>query len=302
MVWSGTGKRPADPKFPPPSTVASRGPRSNTEVVISTERRYTETEFALILRKALELEERAPVRGGEGGLTLAEIQAVAREVGVDPELVARAASQLPDEGSSTAALLLGGRARSAASFRSSRILTAEEMGRAVSAAREVLGQHGEVDQELTGITWKSVGDVTQSFVTLRPDETGTEIQVRLDRSGAMVLTWFLSAILFVFVGAALGNTLAPEGVLGGILYFLAFLMAGLATGRTVWSLASTAAAARFQRLVDAVAREVIAPLRTPSPAGDALPPPATEGARPPGDGPPAPATGHPGPGPGAGTA
>lgn len=248
------------------------------------------------------MEERAPVRGGEGGLTLAEIQAVAREVGVDPGLVARAASQLPAGGPSRAMRLLGGAPQTVASFRAERPLTAEEMGRTVSAVREVLGQHGEVAQELTGITWKSVGDVTQSFLTLRPDETGTEVQVRLDRSGAMVLTWFLSTILFVFAGAALGNVLGPEGALAGVLYMVAFVMAGLVTGRTLWSLASTAAAARFQRLVDAVAREVGAPIRTPLPAGDALPPPPTEGAPPPEGVQPAPSTGRPGPGPGAGTA
>ena len=57
-------------------------------------RRYTEEEFALILRKASEIQEspgEGPGRHPGQGLTLEEIQSIAAEAGIDPQAVSRAA-------------------------------------------------------------------------------------------------------------------------------------------------------------------------------------------------------------------
>ncbi len=66
--------------------------------ISNDERRYSENEFALILRKAFELQERQPGAGltdPADGLTLEDIKAVAGEVGLDPALVDRAVADLP---------------------------------------------------------------------------------------------------------------------------------------------------------------------------------------------------------------
>lgn len=58
------------------------------------ERRYSESEFALIIHRALELQE-GPVASGSGeGLSLEEIKGVARELGLDPMVVERATRRL----------------------------------------------------------------------------------------------------------------------------------------------------------------------------------------------------------------
>lgn len=61
-------------------------------------RRYSEEEFALILRKAseIQLSEGRPKGTPEAGsgLTLQEIRSIASEAGIDPEAVTRAASVL----------------------------------------------------------------------------------------------------------------------------------------------------------------------------------------------------------------
>lgn len=220
-------------------------------------RRYTEQEFAIILRKAMELEERAPFAPGRAeGMTLEEIQAVAREVGVDPALVSRAATLLTREEGAEEERVLRGTMKAARTLRTSRVLSPDDMSRVVSAIRRRLAAQGEVAQELTGVTWKSVGDVTQTFVTLRPDEAGTEIQLRLDRSAAFILTWFLPVAAFLAAAGALGNAMAPEGLLGGFLYFLTFLAGGLATGQMLWIQNSHLATERFKELAEAVAAEV----------------------------------------------
>ena len=71
------------------------------------ERRYTDDEVALILRRAAELGgETGPSRSE--GLSLAEIQPVAREVGIDPATVARAAAALPTRRRDRLTAILGG--------------------------------------------------------------------------------------------------------------------------------------------------------------------------------------------------
>ncbi|MCK5653030.1 MAG: hypothetical protein KAJ42_16690, partial [Gemmatimonadetes bacterium] len=80
-------------------------------------RRYSDDEFALILRKASELQADDPERvfsAGEHpseGLSLSEIQSIAREAGIDPHRVAEAAATLSTEAVSTAAKILGGPTR-----------------------------------------------------------------------------------------------------------------------------------------------------------------------------------------------
>jgi hypothetical protein len=57
------------------------------------ERTYSDSEVALVLKRAAELEQRRGSPRGEG-LTLAQLEDIAREAGLDPSLVAEAALEL----------------------------------------------------------------------------------------------------------------------------------------------------------------------------------------------------------------
>ena len=66
---------------------------------MTSERRYSDEEFALILRNASALQERRSEGGAvvtSEGLTLEEIRSIAADVGLDPEAVTTAAALLPD--------------------------------------------------------------------------------------------------------------------------------------------------------------------------------------------------------------
>ena len=78
-------------------------------------KRYSEEEFALILRKATEIQVSSgnpSARTSTGGFTLQEIQSIATEAGIDAEAVTRAASLLGaqewDEKAGLAAAIFGG--------------------------------------------------------------------------------------------------------------------------------------------------------------------------------------------------
>lgn len=246
---------------------------------MAEKRRYTDEEFALILRSALDAERRAAGEGPRpGGMTLEDMQAVAHEVGVDPEQVARAARLLTLAEEHRPRGLLGGPTKLSAQWSLRRPLAPGEVDDVVSAVRSALEQQGEVISELTAVTWRSVGEIPQLFVTLRPRDTGTEVQVRMDRSVAFTLTWFLTIVAFLVVAGASGDAMAPGGVLGGILYLLSFLAVGTAAARTLWAINSRKAEKRFKELVDAVGAAAADAERLPPAEG-----PATPGEPPPSD-------------------
>ncbi len=65
-----------------------------TDPGASTNRRFNEKEVALIIKRASELQQTETTSESNTGMSLAELEQVAREAGLDPELVRRAASDL----------------------------------------------------------------------------------------------------------------------------------------------------------------------------------------------------------------
>jgi hypothetical protein len=65
-----------------------------TDPGASTSRRFNEKEVALIIKRASELQQSEPTPESNTGMSLAELEQVAREAGLDPELVRRAAADL----------------------------------------------------------------------------------------------------------------------------------------------------------------------------------------------------------------
>jgi len=65
-----------------------------TDPGASTSRRFNEKEVALIIKRASELQQTETTSESNTGMSLAELEQVAREAGLDPELVRRAAADL----------------------------------------------------------------------------------------------------------------------------------------------------------------------------------------------------------------
>jgi hypothetical protein len=225
---------------------------------VQDEPRFTEEQFALVLRKALELQDRPGAAGRRhGGLTLAEMQAIAGEVGVDPELVARAATLVPHaRGRTVAERILGGSTRAHLEYRCTATLAAEEMGSVVDRVRRVLDHQGKVTQVLDGVTWETVGEPSQLYVTLRPLEKGTDVQIRADRGAAFIMTWFLTLTFFLILAGATGGAVDPQSILEGMMLFGTFVAGALGTSRMIWARNSRIFEAKLQALLEAVSHEM----------------------------------------------
>jgi len=219
-------------------------------------RNFSDEEFALVLRKAMELQE-----GGSGrslpsdGLSLEDMRAVARDVGIDPALVDRAVSMLPDQQPSRVARITGGPTRYRLEH-SGALVEKDDLSRILDTIRRETGHHGKVTNELDGITWETVGEVSQFHVTLAPRDGGTEVRLTVNRDGAFILTWLFSVVGALIGAGITGAITEPATVLGGVAVVGTALGGGLTLARTLWARSTKAVRAKTHRLMEMLVREI----------------------------------------------
>lgn len=183
------------------------------------ERKYTDEQMALILRRAGDLQ----AQREDGRHTLAEIQEIARQVGLDPALVAHAAAGLPRK-----AAVLPAASSSLVQTMETVIpqrVTTEQMGRLVDAVRRASGAQGTSRQVFDSVEWRwgSENELVDLRVTITPNAERTNVRVQHDATGAAFLSTFIPVIGSV-IGVAAAFSALPAvaaaalsaGILGAI--------------------------------------------------------------------------------------
>ena len=213
-----------------------------------SERRYTEDEFARILRKATELQRRALPRGAgsegeagrsEAGLSLQEIRDIAGEVGIDPTLVERAADLVAADRVTVAR---PGAVRYVLTDSLPGRLSEEDKIRVLQAVRASSSHHGEAGMSGEGLEWSTAkGELTQ-------------FQVSVERSGAAVLVHLLPTMGGFLAAIATGASLEPESFLVGASLVAGGLTAGVTTARIIWRNVSRRTAERTKAILVGVRR------------------------------------------------
>lgn len=191
-----------------------------------TNRRYSDEEVAAIFAKAIEAEAptlEAPAR--EGGLTLNELHDIARDVGIAPEVVTRAANSL-DAGAPVAArTFLGFPIAVERTVVLNRRLTDAEWELLVVKLRDAFDAKGRLSAYGSFRQWTN-GNLQ---ALLEPTETGHRLRLRTRRAAsqasmrmgmAMMGAGGAMAIFTSFAGH-LGNVILPTTALivGGIAMF-----------------------------------------------------------------------------------
>jgi hypothetical protein len=215
-------------------------------------RRYSDEEFALILRKASEISE-----VGDGshpdGLSLSEIQQIAAEAGIDSSAIARAAAGLPEQSRDKVAAIIGGPLM----YRHERTLpgkiSEEGLSKILQTVRRTASRQGETKHVLDSLEWQTEWDEpSQIFVNVSARDSGTTIEVVGDRRTAGALT-----VLLPTIGSFMGSMILGEkviepttalgvvGILGGVFGSAAIV------SRSLWSRTS----ASFQRRLGAIMEE-----------------------------------------------
>lgn len=245
-------------KFPRSGHVVRAAERPQREErTIDPSRRFTDEEFAVVLRKAVELRdagEHDP--GSPEGLTLDEMKAIAREVGIEPRAVEAAVRMMERPPESPVHALLGGPTRYRLEASVSGWLPEERLPHVLDAIRRAADHHGEADSELGSLAWKTVGEVSQLHVVVRPEGDRASVQLSADRSGAFILTWFLSVAGGMVGAGIIGAITEPTTLLGGVSLFAGMTAAGLGTARTLWARGTRRFRTRFSGLFHAVRQAV----------------------------------------------
>jgi hypothetical protein len=229
----------------------------------SKKRRYSEEEFALILRKASEIQisQGSQTPGpGKTGLTLDEIQSIASEAGIDPEAVSRAASVLGvlewDEKVGLAAAIFGGPSTFHLDCEIPGRIPPEEMGRILEQIRRAAEHQGEASEVLGGVEWKTVGELSAINVNISPRGDSTSVQIVGDRGPAGGVTFIFPMMAAGILVGALGGAFEPTSAAGIISLITGTLGAGFLTARTLWATSTKKFRKRLTHLMEAVSQSV----------------------------------------------
>lgn len=219
-------------------------------MAIEPERRYTERETALILKLAAQLEEFAPADLVPSGHTIAEIERIATEAGIDPEAVQRAAAALSAEEPGTLERIIGG----PTTFQLERTVGGDldnrELDELVETIRWTLAKSGDVRELSDGIEWThktDEGPLIQAQIATRYGRTRIRLLGRYDDPAHWTLIG--AGVAATAASALVWTTLEPSFLLGtGI---SAGLVGVAWTGtRAFWRLVARRTDRRFRHLLE----------------------------------------------------
>ncbi|MDH5805783.1 MAG: hypothetical protein OEZ54_11450 [Gemmatimonadota bacterium] len=215
-------------------------------------RKFTEEEFALILHRAAQLQEDDGGIPVSDGLTLETIQEIAKEVGLDPGAVSRAASLISQKPAGRWARIFGGTDKFQLEDSWTGSLDKEELGELLGTIRRITGHQGAVDEVLGALEWKTVGEVSQIAVSVSSRDGKTTVRIIGDRSAAGALTWVMPIGGWLVVGGATGGILAPDSFLTGAVIFGTALAGGLTTARILWKNSTMSFKEKLNRLMHSI--------------------------------------------------
>lgn len=230
-----------------------------------TERRYSDKELGLILKLAAQRQESTSDSNSDG-LSLAEIQQIASEAGIDPKFITEAASALEAQDVTERPSFLGAPTK----FRFERTVAGEvpesEFSEIIEVIRRATGLHGQVNHMLDSLEWKGWDNFDRTtYVTLKGRHAETKIKV--------IGHWWGPAF-FLYAGTTIGGLLATLGV--GLLIHptsavgVGAIVAGGLGGtylaaRTLWQRMSSKMDTKLKKLLEQVEEAVAAASRGNAP-------------------------------------
>lgn len=213
---------------------------------------FTDREMRLIFERAGKL---GAASGRDRRFSLAELQAMGAEAGLDPADVAEAAAAVrvvPDTHR-----FLGAPTRFQSTLHLDHRLSESTIADAVARIRDVSGFHGESRVVPGGVEWKARSATAAFIVSFTPKGAGTRVSVLVAPGDAAVLTAMGGGLIGIaagyaaaaFVGLQLG---APPAITAAVGVF-GTVAAIWGTTRVLWTRAAKRWRARAQAVVSAIA-------------------------------------------------
>jgi len=189
--------------------------------------------MAVILKLAAERQENADGRAVER--SLAEIQAIAAEVGIEPAFVTDAAAKLDQPRPRVGWLGAPTRFHDERSVRGN--LTTIQIGELLDQARAELGLHGEVHQVFDGVEWRARSALGASILTLGPRAGGTRIALtteRVDQAVAIAAGSVGIGLLSALGGVAIAINVTDNALLASAIVAASAIAGTVVSARALW--------------------------------------------------------------------
>ncbi len=218
------------------------------------DRRYTDQDIALVLQRAVEIEERSDSAASRG-VTRRELLEIAQEVGLSPAVIDEAITAL-DTGVRTPRRSLLGAPLSNKQVRGVQgHLDQDDLQRLIRLVEERLEATGTVTDALGMVRWTSIrthkfGSTTQVSLSVQEDETQIQVVERFPAALRGVLH-FIPTMWGTIIGGGVAAS-SGGGAVTGVAIAVGVAALGAGIGRTVWQ----ALARRSAREVHSVATEL----------------------------------------------
>lgn len=184
-----------------------------------TERRFNEAEVAAIFQRATEAQQSDPRQLPSGeGMTLAHLQDIGKEVGLSPDLIAKAANSLTRGGRSTTRQFLGFPLGVGRTVDLERKLSEEEWERLVVDLRETFDARGSIKSEGSFRQWTN-GNLQ---ALLEPTANGHRLRLRTLKANAYAwmiagIGTFATTVTLAALAAVRGTELLPAVMFSGLM-------------------------------------------------------------------------------------
>lgn len=210
-----------------------------------TPERYSDDEMALIIRRAAMLQ---AADEGEGH-SLAEIQAIAAQVGIPPELVVQVAAELPTQPppGSVARTLLGPAATYIAAGDVPAVVSPGSYSELVTALRATAGRLGRASELGRSLEWRASAANSELTVTVVPRADATHVRVEGNYEGWRRLPYWATVV----IAGVLGLAAAEAGPVIAASVALGALAGGWAVARAMWGVFARRLERRVMTLRDA---------------------------------------------------
>ena len=218
--------------------------------------RYSDQEMALILKRAAELQEGADGKGAHR--TLAEIQEIAAEVGIDAPFVSEAVAEL--ERPRPRVGWLGAPTRFHEERNVAGSLGSNAIGELLDQARAELGLHGEVRQVFDGVELRLRSALGTSILTVGPRAGGTRIALtteRLDQAVAIAAGSVGIGLLAALGGVAIAINVTDNALVASTIVAASAIAGTVVSARALWYGVAERWRRRTQSIVAALAERAV---------------------------------------------
>ncbi len=216
------------------------------------ERRFTEREVREILKRAVEKVPSRALTNSEG-LSLAALQAIGEEVGIDPARIEGAARSLVHGSGRDTNTLLGAPRILHVERKVAGTLTPDDTADILSRIRRIMGRRGEANEIHGTLEWTATGESGERSVTLSSRDGTTTIQSSANLTSA-ALGIYLPAGMMGFIASFAGLAkFIKSGTEFGLVLALVTLPVLWPVLRSIFRRISRSEAAKAQQMVEELA-------------------------------------------------